>query len=73
MTRVGLQSSAVGEGDSAGNTGHCETAGFDAQFQLTVAFDAAPVPLAAEGEAAPEAEAEGSEPAEEDSEEAEEG
>lgn len=72
VTRIGLQSSAVGEGDSAGDAGDCATAGFDAQFQLTVAFDAAPVPIAAEGEAAPEVEAEGEAP-EEDSEEAEEG
>lgn len=72
VTRVGLQSSAVGEGDGSGEG--CSAGGFDAQFQLVVAFDAAPVPVAAEGEAAPEAEAaEGGESAEEGSEESGEG
>jgi len=57
VTRVGLQSSAVGEGGASGGGGEgCSVGGFAAQFQLVVAFDAAPVPIAAEGEAAPEAE-----------------
>lgn len=75
VTRVGLQSSAAGEGDGAsGNSGNCSTAGFEIQFEFVVAFDAAPAPVSAEVEAAPEAEAaEGGESAEEGSEEAEEG
>lgn len=58
VTRVGLQSSAVGDsgGSGEGSEG-CSAGGFDAQFQLVVAFDAAPVPIAVEGEAAPETEA----------------
>lgn len=75
VTRVGLQSSAVGEGGGSGEgAGGCTAAGFDAQFQLVVAFDAAPVPIAAEDEAAPEVEAaEGGESGEEGSEETGEG
>lgn len=72
VTRVGLQSSALGGGDSGTDSGDCATAGFATQFQLVVAFDAAPVPVAASAEVAPE-EAEGGEAAEEDSEEAEDG
>lgn len=72
VTRVGLQSSAVGGGGSGTDSGDCSTAGFAAQFQLVVAFDAAPVPVAAEAEVAPEAEAEG-ESDEEETEESEEG
>lgn len=53
VTRVGLESSAVGGGAESGEgSAGCSAAGFDAQFKLVVAFDAAPVPLAAEGEAA---------------------
>lgn len=69
VTRVGMQSSALGEssgGASSGGgsaaSGTCQTRDFIAQFQLVVAFDAAPVaPTSAEGEseaiapAAPEA------------------
>lgn len=76
VTRVGLESSAVGEGaESAEGSSGCSAAGFDAQFKLVVAFDAAPVPLAAEGEAAPEVEVEteGSESGEEEAEESGEG
>ncbi len=77
VTRVGLQSSTVGEGAEAGEgSAGCSAGGFDAQFQIVVAFDAAPVPVAAEAEVAPEAEAEGSESGEEQAEageEAEEG
>lgn len=72
VTRVGLQSSAVGEGSDAGGEG-CSAAGYDAQFQLVVAFDAAPVPIAAEGEAASEPEAEDGESGEEEAEGSEEG
>jgi Tfp pilus assembly protein PilN len=63
VTRVGLQSSGVGGGgESGGGSAGCSAGGFDAQFDLVVAFDAAPVPLAAEGEAAEvEVETEGSE------------
>jgi Tfp pilus assembly protein PilN len=55
VTRVGLQSSAVGEGASADASGACEKAGFNANYQLVVAFDAAPLPVAAEGEVEAEA------------------
>lgn len=61
VTRVGLRSSGVGGGAaSGGDSAGCSAGGFDAQFELVVAFDAAPVPLAAEGEAA-EVEVEGTE------------
>jgi Tfp pilus assembly protein PilN len=67
VTRVGMQSSSVGEssgGASGGSaaSGTCQTRNFIAGFQLVVAFDAAPVAsTSAEGEseasapAAPEA------------------
>jgi Tfp pilus assembly protein PilN len=59
VTRVGLRSSAVEERDSsAGSAGGCSAGDFVVQFELVVAFDAAPVPVAAEAEAEPEAEAE---------------
>jgi Tfp pilus assembly protein PilN len=73
VTRVGLQSSTVGEGGDA-SSGSCSAAAFETQFKLVVAFDAAPAPVTAETESAPEAEAAGGEESgEEDSEEAEEG
>ncbi|HEX5990354.1 MAG TPA: PilN domain-containing protein [Solirubrobacterales bacterium] len=75
VTRVGLESSALGEGSgSAGSSGQaCESAGYELTYQLVVAFDAAPTPVAVEGEVEPEAEeAEGSE-ADEGSEGTEEG
>jgi len=68
VTRVGLESSALGEGSSSDSGGGaCEDAGFELQYELVVAFDAAPVPLGAEeAEVAPEAEeAEGDESGEE--------
>jgi Tfp pilus assembly protein PilN len=73
VTRVGLQSSAVGEssGSAEAGEGECQ-AGYVAQFQLLVAFDAAPFPLSAEGEATEVAEAESGEATESD-EETEEG
>lgn len=42
VTRVGMESSQLGEGGSSAGAG-CAEASF-AQFQMTVAFDAAPVP-----------------------------
>lgn len=71
VTRVGLESSAVGAGEGSGASGGGECpAEFVANFDLTVAFDAAPVPVAAtpEAEVAPEAE-EGEEGSEESEEE----
>jgi len=67
VTRVGLQSSALGEGSSDSGGSACEDAGFELKYSLVVAFDAAPVPLGAtEGEVAPETEeAEGGEETEE--------
>jgi Tfp pilus assembly protein PilN len=59
VTRVGVNTSALaaaeegggGSNDSQAADSGCQTRSFIAQFQLIVAFDAAPVPLA-EGEAA---------------------
>lgn len=68
VTRVGVQSSGIspegssaesGEGSSGGGGGggssDCRTRSFIAQFQMVIAFDAAPVPAGAEagGEEAP--------------------
>lgn len=76
VTRVGIQSSALptessksesGGGSEGGGGGDCRTRNFVAQFELVVAFDAAPVPApagAAEAEAteaAPEESSESSE------------
>lgn len=48
VTRVGMQSStlptASGEAGSASAGGSCQTKDFIAQFQIVVAFDAAPIP-----------------------------
>jgi Tfp pilus assembly protein PilN len=57
-TRVGVQSSELGfasgasggEGSGSATTSTCQTRRFIAQFQLVVAFDAAPVPEVASGE-----------------------
>lgn len=71
VTRVGVQSSTLpsegsstesGGGSEGGEGASCQTRSFIAQFQVVVAFDAAPVPVSptAEAEAAvaaPEAEA----------------
>jgi Tfp pilus assembly protein PilN len=57
VTRVGVQSSAIspkesssesGGGSEGGGGGDCRTRNFIAQFELVVAFDAAPVPASAE-------------------------
>jgi Tfp pilus assembly protein PilN len=62
VTRVGVQSSALGtagEGGSGGDSAvasTCQTRDFIAQFQMVVAFDAAPVPVVGSAvEAAPAA------------------
>ncbi len=55
VTRVGIQSSELpagsssGEGGSTSASGGCQTHNFIAQFQIVVAFDAAPIPAAATG------------------------
>jgi Tfp pilus assembly protein PilN len=70
VTRVGLSTSATGSGEGAGGEG-CQETGLEAQFDLVVAFDAAPVPVAGtEAEAAPEEPAESSESEESGEEEA---
>jgi Tfp pilus assembly protein PilN len=76
VTRVGVQSSALaaksssaesGSGSEGGGGSDCRTRNFIAQFELVVAFDAAPVPMTAEAseveasEVAPEAGSESSE------------
>ena len=72
VTRVGLESSTIGEGSSSKSRA-CEDAGYEDQYEIVVAFDAAPAPLGVEGEVEPEVEeAEDSESGEE-SEETEEG
>jgi Tfp pilus assembly protein PilN len=65
VTRVGVQSSALGEtgagagvSEGGGSGGEdCRTRGFIAEFEMVVAFDAAPVTPSAGGEEAPPAEA----------------
>lgn len=62
VTRVGLLGSSLGgaaasgEGGGSGAASTCQTRGFIAEFQLAVAFDAAPVPVE-EGTTAPPVEA----------------
>jgi Tfp pilus assembly protein PilN len=61
VTRVGVESSELGGEDGAGSAGglggggsrDCRTRSFIAQFSLVIAFDAAPVPLTGDEEAAP--------------------
>lgn len=59
VTRVGVQSSELGEKAAGGGGGsdsgedECRTREFIAKFEIVVAFDAAPLPLSAEAEAAP--------------------
>jgi len=83
VTRVGVESSAIssegsgveasgGGGEEGGEGGDCRTRQFIAQFQMVVAFDAAPVP-AVGGEPAVEATAVAPEGSEEVSEESPEG
>jgi Tfp pilus assembly protein PilN len=64
VTRVGVQSSALPDVGSSASTGgggeeggstDCRTRGFIAQFQIVVAFDAAPIPSTGTEEAAPAA------------------
>jgi Tfp pilus assembly protein PilN len=57
VTRVGISSSELpGQEEGAGDTGSgggsstCQTRKFIAEFQITVAFDAAPVPISSESE-----------------------
>jgi Tfp pilus assembly protein PilN len=57
VTRVGLESSSVGEGGEGSGSGGegCQGRDFIAQFKLVVAFDAAPTPITGEsGEAVAE-------------------
>jgi Tfp pilus assembly protein PilN len=73
VTRVGMESSELADADSgagvapggdasSGEGGDdCRTRDFIADFAIVVAFDAAPAPLTAESEVAPEATAETSE------------
>jgi Tfp pilus assembly protein PilN len=59
VTRVGVQSSGLGEGASGGGETNCRTRGFIVQFAIAAAFDAAPVsPLMGAEGAAPPAEEE---------------
>jgi Tfp pilus assembly protein PilN len=64
VTRVGVESSELADqeegagssgesAESGGGSGDCRTRQFIAQFKLTVAFDAAPVPVTGEGAEAP--------------------
>jgi Tfp pilus assembly protein PilN len=66
VTRVGVQSSALGEErDSGASVGAgaatssggeaCQTRAFIAKFEIVVAFDAAPIPVSATGEGAAQA------------------
>lgn len=62
VTRVGVQSSSLGESSGSGNAtsggSTCQTRDFIAEFQMVAAFDAAPVPPEeTEGEVAPAPEA----------------
>jgi Tfp pilus assembly protein PilN len=62
VTRVGLESSELPESTGGGSEGKvggedCRTRNFIAKFDLVVAFDAAPVPSASAGAAAPPVEA----------------
>jgi Tfp pilus assembly protein PilN len=53
VTRVGVQDSSLnGSGSSGSGSSTCESGSSVAQFQMVVAFDAAPIVSEAEGEAA---------------------
>jgi len=54
VTRVGVESSELGEESSSSGGGNCQTHAFVAQFQIIVAFDAAPVAEESTEEATPE-------------------
>jgi Tfp pilus assembly protein PilN len=84
VTRVGVGSSELSEREegagatgggsgSEGGGGECRTREFIAKFSITVAFDAAPLPVTAGAEAEAEAPASGSETAETTSSETESG
>jgi Tfp pilus assembly protein PilN len=47
VTRVGVQGSSLSGAGESSSASTCETSGSTAQFQMVVAFDAAPVPPAA--------------------------
>lgn len=60
VTRVGVQSSELGDsggggggGGGSGSGGECRTREFIAKFEIVVAFDAAPVPESSAGESPP--------------------
>ena len=58
VTRVGIQSSTLpdsSEGGSVSASGTCQTRKFIAQFQIVVAFDAAPIPSTGSGSGEAEA------------------
>ena len=65
VTRVGLESSTIGEGSGTSSQA-CEDAGYEDLYEIVVAFDAAPVPVGAEGGFEAEAEAEEAESSESD-------
>lgn len=54
VTRVALESSTTGEGASSSSSTACGDAGYENQYEIVVAFDAAPVPVGAEAEVEPE-------------------
>ena len=73
VTRVGVQSSALAAGGSSaeaaggsetGGSSDCRARNFIAQFQMVVAFDAAPVPISPEAAEVTEAAAESTESSE---------
>lgn len=61
VTRVAVNSSELPENQSAGGAGNaasgtsCQTRSFIAEFKITLAFDAAPVPVSSNAAAAPSA------------------
>lgn len=76
VTRVAVQSSELAEkgsgaGGGSGGGEECRTREFIAKFEIVVAFDAAPVPVAADEEAAPAVVAEEAPPESDESSEGE--
>ena len=61
VTRVGVSSSELSDHESKGGAGdansgsNCQTRNFIAKFEITVAFDAAPVPVSSSGPSLPSA------------------